>query len=315
MKVIVRGPPPKPNLRHVDRPLVEKGSFHLPDDKFTSQAEDYSPVTGVQRHSPPRGFPIDNLAPRGRYSLSRVSAILSSPTTTTRHGVQADYDAEDTMDWEPVRPHQPSAPTYNLRPRSRSKEPMHAAATTSGASFTGSSPFYGKLPPAPKSMEARVRNAANNPVPQFRPVPESKQQDFFQKLRLANSSWASKDYVKSMPDPDKREINLAESKWTLRSDMDAATRGTGLEDLFGSSFKLDDAPGAQIDSSIRASKRQSQSTRDAWTALGGLLKWLMLPLAFGFAAIAMGVVRDTGAFGDAIEPYVETLRRLAYGTS
>jgi len=274
---------------------------------------------------------MNNLAPRGLGRLSTTSTTTATSTVrepptppesvTEQEQQGAATPQADTMDWEPVTAVERSI-TYDFRPRTR--ESMQSHATLMGLSSSSArtvqptpSPFYGQLPAAPKSMEHRLRNAANNPAPQFHPVPESKQQDWFQRMRLANSSWASKDYVKSMPKPEKRQMDFAESKWTLQSDLDATTRGTGLEDLFTSSFKLEDDGATADDVSVRtAGTRNAERPLYDGNIVARLSSWLVLSLVLGIAAVLIGAFRNPyafGAFGHRAKPAMDRLREYAYG--
>ncbi|KAM3420575.1 hypothetical protein BST61_g3837 [Cercospora zeina] len=93
------------------------------------------------------------------------------------------------------------------------------------------SPFYGSLPPAPMSMERRLRNPVFRPaVPEQ--VPLSQQKDFMAQMRRG---------VKSVTFPEKgTNFQLKQSTWVLPGDV----KETGIEERFNTSFKLDDeAPG------------------------------------------------------------------------
>ena len=223
------------------------------------------------------------------------------------------------MDWEPIQPQQQiSFSGMNSRMNRQSLlVDRSSASTLTSFGQPAPNPFYGQLPPAPKSMEHRLRNSANSQPAQFHPVPESKQQDWFQRMRLANSSWATKDYVKTVADPDRRDMNLAESKWTLKSDLDAATRGTGLEDLFNTSFNIADDSVVSERSAVPG-KKGSQHTKVSKDEAHGPGATALIAVALsvgiigvvGVASRGWAVLREAGS---SIAPISERLRDFAYG--
>ncbi|USW58576.1 Putative integral inner nuclear membrane protein ima1 [Septoria linicola] len=94
------------------------------------------------------------------------------------------------------------------------------------------SPFYGSLPPAPMSMERRLRNPVFRPaVPEQ--VPLSQQKDFMAQMRRG---------VKPVTFPEKgTNFQLKQSSWVLPGDV----KEVGIEDRFTKSFSLeDDSPRA-----------------------------------------------------------------------
>ena len=129
------------------------------------------------------------------------------------------------------------------------------------------SPFHTRLPPAPMSMERRLRNPPTNPV--FNPTPVTQQKDFFQQMR--NSVENPTTFAKKKPekhvtfknspsihefekdeseqftpakDRTKGQLELHDSGWRLPGD---GMQKTGLEDLFaGKGFSISDEPGIKI---------------------------------------------------------------------
>ena len=91
-------------------------------------------------------------------------------------------------------------------------------------------PFYTRVPPAPMSIERRLRNPLTRPV---QPVeaPLSQQKDFFTQMRRG---------VKPVAFPEKgSDFQLRNSEWVLPGDV----RETGLEDLMsGNNFSIADEP-------------------------------------------------------------------------
>ena len=252
--------------------------------------------------------------PEPRFSMAGLRS-------RTNENEQIVTNNDDAMDWEPIQA-PPQRPDYitNARINRPSSLVDRSTSTTSPfGSFSQSTtnPFYGQLPPAPKSMEHRLRNSANSQPAQFHPVPETKQQDWFQRMRLANSSWAAKDYVKTMPDTDKRDIDLAESKWTLQSDLDAATRGTGLEDLFNTSFNIaDDSVFGEDPSSPRKKGARGTKIFEEEESASGATAWTAVALTAGIVGVVGLVARGGTVVGDSsssIASLGEWLRGYAYG--
>ncbi|TKA75694.1 hypothetical protein B0A55_03172 [Friedmanniomyces simplex] len=156
------------------------------------------------------------------------------------------------------------------------------------------SPFRGQLPPAPMSMERRLRN----PVSQlaFKETPISKQQDFMQQMRsgieqgktfarnqenrqqtaqsrlLGNEGDDDFSPVKSRT---RGGLDLKKSTWTLPADT--AQQATGLEDLFGgNSFRIVDEPAI----TLPASSRRKNGSRK-------MLRRLALGMAVPVAVLAV----------------------------
>lgn len=89
------------------------------------------------------------------------------------------------------------------------------------------SPFYGKLPPAPMSMERRLRNPVLRPA-EPQKVPLSQQPDFMAQMRRG---------VKPVKFPEKgSNFELKKSDWVLPSDK----KELGLEERFLNTFSLKD---------------------------------------------------------------------------
>ena len=121
------------------------------------------------------------------------------------------------------------------------------------------SPFRGRLPPAPMSMERRLRNPPTQV--QFKKTPLSKQQDFMRQMR--DGIGAGKAFRKDegeqekvkFPDPrsfvddedfspvktrTRGTLELRNGGWNLPGD---GQQETGLEDLFaGKTFRIADEP-------------------------------------------------------------------------
>ena len=160
-------------------------------------------------------------------------------------------------------------------------------------------------------MEHRLRNKAQQPAPSFHPTPAAKQNDWFKQMRLSSStdvsegragSEANNEYVRSVDD-DKSRFELRQSNWTLKSDLDAATRGTGLEDLFGTSFKLNDEAGSQSGAAQKAKEAQQM----AGTAPVVRVATLISLSALFVAAVAMVESARRGVLNDLLQVAVEKI--------
>jgi hypothetical protein len=135
------------------------------------------------------------------------------------------------------------------------------------------SPFRGRLPQAPMSMERRLRNPVSQ-VPQFREPPVTQQKNFLDQMRagidkgkpfgryashlttpqknrsrnmLADYDDDASDIMSTTEDHSpaaartRGNLDLRPSEWQLASD--AAAAATGLEDLFGgNSFRISESP-------------------------------------------------------------------------
>lgn len=140
------------------------------------------------------------------------------------------------------------------------------------------SPFRGRLPQAPMSLERRLRNPVSQ-VPQFKEAPVTQQKNFLDQMRAGidkgkpfgryssllttpkknRSNNTAPDYyydddasdilstTEDHPGPSpaaartRGNLDLRPSDWQLASD--AAAAATGLEDLFGgNSFRISESP-------------------------------------------------------------------------
>ncbi|PNS14157.1 hypothetical protein CAC42_6670 [Sphaceloma murrayae] len=243
-RIISAAPKPKVEFRSLDAPLIDPDSVHYPQSNFTSGSK---PVSATNR-----GFSIKNLAARSDFSPESESTSTDSssaqPASTLDFRVRPPVNDEDSMDWEPST----NQSGYGLRPRSNvpsvntvSFGQLQTQPLPSPRTPAAPSPFYGTLPPAPKSLEAKIRTAAQRQPAQFKPAPDTKQADWFKRMGLAQSksSWVNKEYVRTVDEPDRRKLELAEGKLSLSALGLGNDGGTGLEDIFGSNFRLnDDSP-------------------------------------------------------------------------
>lgn len=314
-RVIALAPLPKISFKDIDKPLVDTQSFQYPDEDFSSQRSARPPTEILRTPSAVRHFPIHRLAP----PLYNPTPSLTSPTHAPLTPPPEDDTDVDSMDWEPVSQTPNQRQAQSLEPRS--VRAQAEAATVPQSNPAVPSPFYGRLPAAPKSMEHRLRNNARQPAPQFHPVPASKQQDWFQKMRLSSStmepttkkaapkqqlgstsSQGSSDYIRSLPQPDQRMMDLREPRWTLKSDLDAATKGTGLEDLFTSSFKIDDEPSVQTRANPADTALAGPELRtDFRTAALNVMSFVALSVFCGVGAMILEMFRRGQGLADVME--------------
>ncbi|KAG9826241.1 hypothetical protein KCV05_g15357, partial [Aureobasidium melanogenum] len=255
LRTVIYSSAPRVSWKASTEPLVEPGSFHPPNDDFISQASPHIPTMSPSRQP----FPVENLGShRVTRSATRAASPLLSRFSQPSPSPGPTQDMEDSMDWEPVNQSSPIRPTHTAQTPAASALPPFLRPAASMA--TGEkSPFTGRLPPAPMSPAHRLRNPP--PLPQFKPTPLSQQRDFFKKMGLSSASVPSlskkptvtddhddedsprkpASYISSLDrNRTKDHFELHPAKWTLQSDMEAAEKGTGLEDMFTSSFNIAD---------------------------------------------------------------------------
>jgi hypothetical protein len=262
---------PKVSWKATMQPLIEPGSFHPPTDDFTSQPSPYLPDMSPSRQP----FPLDHLSARSApRSATRAASPLLSRFAPPKSPPDLPQDVDDSMDWEPITRSSPIRPNHAAQSPSSSFSAVPAFLRPPASMATGEkSPFTGRLPPAPMSPAHRLRNPPA--PPQFKPTPLSQQRDFFKRMGLSSANVPSlskpsktidldeddsprkpASYVSSLDKSrTKDHFELHPSKWTLQCDMDAATKGTGLEDIFTSSFKIAD----EHDPMTPRSKRRSHA--------------------------------------------------------
>lgn len=280
MNAIKAAPPPRFKFTDPDLNLVDKDSFQ-PPKKVLSRPE--------------RQFTIDRLAPR-----AEAQAPPSPPDSDDEDDGRPDIEG---MDWEPL----PSQPHFTSRSNTSAMHTKPEAAPSFAhrvepPGIPNPSPFYGRLPPAPRSQESKLRNKANAPPTTFKPVSDAEKADWFRKLRLSSPAFPAagvqpptQDHLDTghgrdgvvgrLEDDEARTLRLAAPKWTLASDREETLRGTGLEDLFGTSFKIRDEPGVASSSAAAVVADGEQEKRTSRRLLRGLLLCL-LPVVVGVGVFA-----------------------------
>ncbi|KAJ9619623.1 hypothetical protein H2203_008404 [Taxawa tesnikishii (nom. ined.)] len=299
----------KLNLKESDVPLVEPDSFEYPTETFTSMPSS-RPANSVlrERSSPPlKHFPIANLAPlRSRDQPSPSTATTkpgSPPYSATGTGSHA-----DDMDWEPQPPqglHSMAGLHSAIQPTPKLGASWASSPAPLAKPLVEPSPFRGHLPPAPLAPAHKI---VRPPAPVFKPTPLSQQRDFFKQMGLAFQDSAKKPEASiaipkhhvatttSYEDRNKgRNFEFRESKWTLKSDLDAAKQGTGLEDMFTSSIKIaDDAVPA-----VQMGEERKGGGGEAVAGAGPVntTKSVLLAGALAVLAVLVAGVRDPTLFG------------------
>lgn len=153
------------------------------------------------------------------------------------------------------------------------------------------SPFRGRLPPAPRSMESKLRNPISQVT--FKKVEPSQQQNFMQQIRdgieagktflkqPAVQPGDQQKYIHDGIDVDedfspaktrtRGSLDLKPSTWSLPSDV---SQSTGLEDLLGgNNFRI--ADDTVIDNEFAQHGGRKRDEGMSWMLLGGAF-----PIAF-----------------------------------
>lgn len=351
------------SFRDTTGPLVEPDAFQYPSDSVQDQPSSVPPLRSL-RPSPLKPFNIASLGPRRNIDpvhqtspASPFTAPLTPPPDADLHTANQE-DSADTMDWEPL-PRQTSPMirrTYNVNMNNASQQAAPISAIPAfmrppATANTGEkSPFTGRLPPAPRAPAHKLFNPPHQP--QFKPTPLSKQQDFFKQMGLSSAALPvkstkspgpgtrSKDDQK-IPSEDESEDGSPRkqtylrtdkakdpprpSQWTLKSDLDAAVRGTGtgLEDMFGTSFKLGDDTPTSTPRRNRNNREVGGDGREfiematargaaAAKVVGKELQMMMWPLLLAMLAGMVAIARDPNARQWISDFVAEGLKMMSY---
>ncbi|KAF7192672.1 Integral inner nuclear membrane protein ima1 [Pseudocercospora fuligena] len=227
-----------------------------PEPHFTSKPSSNDPWKYLRKEEQPSWDSL--LAPKAKQPVLRPNVGLYQPPPSPEDSEFGDEDAMET-DYRPVMR---SSQRLNMQQRPR-LEPTHTYMNHSNApplsfgdvrnGLSGveyqmhaederrqqeeqqklqylperKSPFYGSLPPAPMSMERRLRNPVLRPTEPAK-VPLSQQKDFMAQMRRG---------VKPVQFPEKgSNFELKKSSWVLPSDK----KELGFEDRFMNTFSLQD---------------------------------------------------------------------------
>ena len=162
-------------------------------------------------------FPINKLAP---VPQNQYPPPYNPPTPPPED------DDSEAMDWTPSQQSLPAASSYRTS-KALSKPPQP-------------SPFYGRLPPNPRSLDHRLRNPP--PQPTFHLASTEQKQSFFRRPPTRQSTATSVSGLSETSDfPDDQSIDAASvtspqfsaPKFFPKSDMRS---DTGLENMFDSAF-------------------------------------------------------------------------------
>ncbi|KAK4496137.1 hypothetical protein PRZ48_012116 [Zasmidium cellare] len=183
----------QPSYSRSSRPTIQQPSPDYSDDEDAMETDYYPVMRSSQRIANQH----NSLQPRHNNNASALS--FGGGMSDQVFGMQAQMRAEEE------------------RARLQHQQQMQHRP----------SPFYGKLPPAPMSMERRLRNPVIVPQEPEK-VPLSQQPDFMSRMR---------DGVKPVHFPEKgTNFQPKPSTWNLPSD----SREIGLEDRFSTTFSLND---------------------------------------------------------------------------
>ena len=153
---------------------------------------------------------------------------------------------------------------YNLQPtiRKREDEPV----------WTGPSPFYGKIPPAPVSMERQLRNPPNKPS--FQKTSPERQESFFNSMTRNRSRVSNGHELQGGSSSDGIEMRDAR----LFTEQDRAAQETGLESWFTDFFSLGEPPVTTRPSSIpdqQTHPQEPSGSSELWSQLLSILSLLI----------------------------------------
>ncbi|EME44638.1 hypothetical protein DOTSEDRAFT_53675 [Dothistroma septosporum NZE10] len=238
---------PKPEERDM------LGTFAGPEpENYTPKASEHDPFKYLRKDARP--FDISSLAPQPpkRHTPSRIPPYKQQPSPETSD--DEDIDAMETDDRPVMRSsrrwaqqHRAGLQSANgvalsfngglgeevygmdaqIRAEQERRRIQHEHVSRSFPPQKEASPFYGHLPPAPMSMERRLRNPAFRPAQQAQ-VPLSQQPDFMAQMRTG---------IKPVKFPQKgSDFEMKKSDWVLPGDV----KETGIEERFGQTFTLQD---------------------------------------------------------------------------
>ena len=240
------------------------------------------------RDTPP-GFPIASLARPARQTRS-----FAPPSPPISDETDDDLDA---MDIDPPNPLLSLTSTRRNGPGVARKQAQKLSYQP-----LEPSPFRGRLPQAPMSLERRLRNPPTQVS--FKKAPVSKEQDFMSQMRdgiAAGRTYAKPERIEDedFDSPAKArtrgQIELRGPQWQLREkDGEGAT---GLEDLFGGT-----AFGIRDDVALPTPVALPQtSSMPGWKVFGGGLAVLAIALVGGVPAsrkaLALWLLERIEAFG------------------
>lgn len=175
-------------------------------------------------------FPISKLA--SPYETRDMDLDPASAYTTASETDADDGNStatEDQMDWTPIQQPRPFPPP---RPVPATNQiPRYSLRSTDP------SPFRGTLPPAP---EPPLHKALKPRAPVFKATSEQRKENFFAQVMGRDHGNNAADFGGALA--RRKDYELSDGKLRLPEGKDSTT---GLENLFSSSFQLDDGPAAR----------------------------------------------------------------------
>lgn len=182
-------------------------------------------------HQPSAGQPplsLNDLAPLAPRT-QRLQPALGHPPTPPPEDEEA-----EAMDWTPSQKALPPAKTY------LQAKPAPVP-----------SPFYGRLPPAPKSQAHKLRNPT---ISSSYPVPSERENFFSRKNPIDEQDELSE--IGTETDSLSRRPSLASPAFAPPRFFPQSTEtDTGLESIFSGAFNIDEVP-----HEVRSARQQSEST-------------------------------------------------------
>ena len=124
-------------------------------------------------------------------------------------------------------------------------------------------PFYGKLPPAPVSMERQLRNPPNKPS--FKKTSPEMQESFFQNMTRGRLSGSGINPSEPRQSPIRTEMREPR----LFTEQDRAAQETGLESWFSDFFSLGEPISgiAQTSAQKVGSEEENSPTISLWSQI------------------------------------------------
>lgn len=219
----------------------------------------------AQRHTPPTSQTSSTPSPPPHFPDARQVQPSRQSEAPAYHPLTPPPEDGDEMDIDiPEK-------TYNLRP-SIHRRIDHPQAT-------GPSPFYGKIPAAPVSMERQLRNPPNKPS--FQKTSPERQESFFQSMTKRGSPTSTGPSPNSGNLPS--EIHMRPASFYTKQDRDA--QETGLESWFTDFFSLGEPPGAhQTPNENKDGQPEVSSATILWYQLFSVLSLCLGAYGWTFAS-------------------------------
>ena len=246
-------------------PFIAYRKVYIAQSPRVTFQETYEPLVPLRQRTtaaqstsqqaiPPSSRSSTSSTRHHRYRYERPPSPAAKPFPPAYHPpTPPPEEGYDEMDIDPPKK------THNLRPSiHRPEEPT----------WKGPSPFYGKIPAAPVSMEHQLRNPPNKPS--FQKTSPERQELFFQSMTKGRSALSAVNGVES--NSHSTEIEMRPPQFF--TEKDRADQETGLESWFSDVFSLGDAAaGARKASGIDndGSVMEASETRELWYSISCIL--------------------------------------------